>query len=52
LLIITKKLRKRVTAGSFTEKQVGELGLSPKRPVKKIRSGCIVKLTEKVIGVK
>jgi len=52
LLIITKKLKERVTTGSFIKKQVRELGLSPKRPVKKIRSGCIVKLTEKVISAK
>jgi len=50
--MITKKLRKRVTVGSSTNKQVGELGLSPERPVKRIRSGRMVKLTEKVLSAK
>jgi len=50
--MITKKLRKWVAVGSSTNEQVGELGLSLKRPVKRTRSSCTVKLTEKVLSAK
>ena len=48
--VTTTKLRKRAVTGVLTNEQVGELSLVPVRPVKKTRSGCTVKATEKVMG--